>query len=256
MNIGLILSNVAQAILLPPFSLFLLLFIGWLLGRRWRRLGRWVIGTTLVLSFALSTVVGSNLLVRPLEALTAPLSAPGDAGAQAIVVLSAGRLRSAPEYGGADIPDTLALGRLRYAARLQYQTGLPVLVSGGVVSWSGKGPSFASGMATALREDFVTPVRWLEEKSRNTAENAIESATMLRRDGVTRVLLVTDAMHMPRSERQFQRAGLAVVAAPTMFFGSRSAGPFDFLPTAEGLRRSYHALYEWIGLLWYRIRYP
>ena len=256
MNAELLLSSIARSVLLPPFSFFLLFLGGWALARRWPRLGRVAMGGVLVLSFALCTVVGANLIVRPLEALTAPLELSRAAGAQAIVVLSAGTIRQAPEYGGADLPDYVALARLRYAAKLQHETGLPILVSGGIVSLDGSGSTLAAGQAAALREDFATPVEWLEERSTNTAENATESAKILLGAGRKRILLVTDAMHMPRAARQFQRAGFEVIAAPTMFMTVRAPGPFDFLPGAEGLRRSHHAVYEWIGLLWYRIRHP
>ena len=256
MNIELLVSSIARSVLLPPFSFFILFLAAWALARRWPRLGRVAMGGVLVLSFALCTVVGANLIVRPLEAMTAPLDKTRAAGAQAIVVLSAGTIRHAPEYGGADVPDYVALARLRYAAKLQHETGLPILVSGGIVSLDGSGPTLAAGLARALREDFVTPVEWLEERSTNTAENATESAKILRAQGGKPILLVTDAMHMPRAVRQFQLAGFEVIAAPTMFMTARSPGLFDFLPSAEGLRRAHHAVYEWIGLLWYRIRHP
>jgi uncharacterized SAM-binding protein YcdF (DUF218 family) len=201
--------------------------------------------------FALCTEIGANLLVRPLENLTTPLASSSDTRAQAIVVLAAGRLEHAAEYGGKDIPDYIALGRLRYAAKLQHETGLPILVSGGNVAADGARESKADAMANALRDDFVTPVRWLEGESENTAENARFSARILRQDGVHRILLVTDAMHMPRAKMVFAQNGFDVVAAPTLFFGFEHPVPLDFLPSAEGLRRSYYAIYEWIGLVWY-----
>ena len=214
-----------------------------------------MIVVALVLMYFLCTEIGSNLLVRPLENMTAPLASSSDTRAQAIVVLAAGRLEHAAEYGGKDIPDYIALARLRYAAKLQHGTGLPILVSGGNVAADGAGTSKAAAMASALREDFVTPVRWIEGASENTAENARFSAGILRQEGVHRILLVTDAMHMPRAKMVFAQAGLDVVAAPTMFFAAQSMGPLDFLPSAEGLRRSYYAIYEWIGLFWYWIHY-
>jgi len=256
MNTELLVSSIARALLLPPFSFFILFLAGWLLALRWPRTGRVVIGLTLVLAFVLCTVVGANLVVRPLEAMTAPLPASARSGAQAIVVLSAGTIRRAREYGGSDIPDHVALARLRYAAKLQHETGQPILVSGGVVSLDGRGPSLAAGLAAALREDFGTPVKWLEEKSTNTAGNATESAKILIGAGVRRVLLVTDAAHMPRAASQFRRAGFDVIEAPTLFLSARSEGLLDFLPSEEGLRRARTALYEWLGLLWYRIRHP
>jgi len=251
MNTHLLLSSIVRALVLPPFSLFFLIATGLLLSRWWPRLGRILAGGAVAALFFLCTEIGANFLVLPLENLTTPLASTGNTHAQAIVVLAAGRLEHAPEYEGADIPDYIALARLRYAARLQHETGLPILVSGGNVRSGGAGKSKAADMANALREDFRTPVKWIEGSSDNTAENALFSAKILRQDGVRRIMLVTDAMHMPRAKMVFEQAGLEVVAAPTMFFGARQVKPFSFLPSAEGLRRSYYATYEWIGLIWY-----
>jgi uncharacterized SAM-binding protein YcdF (DUF218 family) len=255
MSASLIASAIVRTLALPPLSLFLLVAAGWILHRWWPRLGRAVIVLALVVLYILCTEIGANLLVRPLENLTMPLASSIDTRAQAIVVLAAGRLEHAPEYDGNDIPDYIALARLRYAAKLQHETGLPIMVSGGNNLTEGDTRSKAEAMADALREDFVTPVRWIEGASKNTLENALFSARILRMDGVSRILLITDAMHMPRAKMVFSKAGLDVIAAPTMFFGFESIGPFDFLPSAEGLRRSYYAIYEWMGLVWYWARY-
>ena len=199
----------------------------------------------------------ADLFVRPLERMTRPLHAPERAGAGAIVVLAAGRLRNAPEYGSRDIPDYVALARLRYAAHLQRRTGLPVLVSGGTAGTPSAGErpySLADAMATALRADFGVPVQWVEARSRDTAENAAYSAAQLRAGEVRRVLLVTDAMHMARARAAFERAGLEVVDAPTMFFSGQARSIHAWVPSAEGLRRSWYAIYELIGTVWYRLR--
>ena len=255
LEFALIASSIVRALVLPPFSLFILVVAGWILQRWWPRLGRTVMVLTLGVFYLLCTGIGSNLLVRPLENLTAPLASSVGTHAQAIVVLAAGRLEHAAEYGGEDIPDYIALARLRYAAKLQHETGLPILVSGGNVVTDGARAPKAEAMATALREDFVTPVRWIEDASNNTAENAQFSARILRQNGVSGILLVTDAMSMPRAKMVFAQTGLDVVAAPTMFFGAGSIGPLDFLPSAEGLRLSCYAIYEWVGLVWYWMRY-
>jgi len=246
------LTMLAHALLLPPTCLFLLIAAGLLLRFKWPRLGRACAASGLGLLFLFSTEGGARLLVQPLEALTAVLRPADRAGAQAIVVLAAGRLRNADEYGGHDIPDYIALARLRYAARLQHETGLPILVSGGRPRGR-SGDSEAAGMALALREDFRTPVRWLEDRSTDTAQNAAFSAQQLLPQ-VRRILLVTDAMHMPRAARVFRQHGFEVVPAPTMFFSGGPFGLSQLMPSAEGLRRSYYATYEWIGLAWYRLR--
>ena len=247
-----LLSALARNLILPPASLLLLTAIGLLLRRRWRRVGGIIAGAALALLVFLSSNAGAGFLVRPLEAMATPLRDPGSAGARAIVVLAAGRLRAAPEYGERDIPDHIALARLRYAAHLHRRTGLPILVSGGAPRPGGA--SLADAMAVALREDFGVPVRWVEGRSRNTAENAAFSAALLRLDKVERVLLVTDAMHMERARTVFQRSGLQVTDAPTMFFGDQARGLGAWVPSAEGMRRSWYAWYELVGIAWYRLR--
>lgn len=253
-----LINGIPRDLILPPANLFLVIFIGLAIWRRWPRAGRIVAGTGLAALTFLSTSGGASLFVAPLEHATTPLRAPERAGAQAIVVLAAGQLRHAPEYGGRDIPDYIALARLRYAAHLERKTGLPVLVSGGGGSSSAdvedRGDTFGQAMADALREDFGVPVRWIEGRSTNTAENASYSAAILRRDGVKRILLVTDAMHMVRSRGVFERAGLEVVDAPTIFFSNQKSSLQAWVPSPEGMRRSWYAVYELIGNFWYRLR--
>lgn len=255
-----LINLIPRDLILPPANLFLLIAIGLGIWRRWPRAGRIVAGTGLAALAFLSTTGGARLLVAPLERMTTPLQAPERAGAQAIVVLAAGRLRHAPEYEGRDIPDYIALARLRYAAHLQRKTGLPILVSGGNGA-SGIDPDLddrayakADAMAAALREDFGVPVKWIEGRSRDTAENAADSAALLRPAGIKRILLVTDAMHMPRASAAFTRAGLDVVSAPTMFFSRQRLSFEAWVPSAEGMRRSWYAVYEWLGIAWYRLR--
>ena len=255
-----LINEIPRDLFLPPSSLFLMIGIGLVLWRRWPRTGKTIAGIGLVALTILSSTAGAEFFVAPLEAQTTPLLAPERAGAQAIVVLAAGELREAPEYGGRDIPDYVALARLRYAAHLQRITRLPILVSGGDGSIAvdpkaaDRPPAKADAMALALREDFGVPVRWIEPRSRDTAENAAFSTALLKASGVTRILLVTDAMHMPRSRAAFQRAGLEVVSAPTMFFSKRAQGPGAWVPSAEGTRRAWYAIYELLGLVWYRIK--
>lgn len=255
MNASAVAAAIIQTLILPPLSLFLVYGAG-LMVRAWRpRLGRMLSGGAVALLFLLCSNAGAWLLLQPLESLETPLQAETDAGAQAIVVLSAGRFEKSPEYGGKDIPDYVALARLRYAAKLQRETGLPLLVSGGYGKTDRRIEPLAHGMARVLQEDFATPVKWVEDKSGNTAENAAFSAGILKRDDVHRILLVTDAMHMRRSRMAFSQEGMEVVVAPTMFFSREELTLLDFLPGAEGLRRSRYAIYEWLGLAWYGLRY-
>jgi uncharacterized SAM-binding protein YcdF (DUF218 family) len=245
-------SDIARQLLLPPQGLFLMLGFGLIVRRWWPRFGRGLGATAIVLLILLSMPAVARLLAGPLERFAPALAAPYGMGPEAIVVLSAGRLANAPEYRHSDVPDYVALSRLRYAAKLHRETGLPVLVSGGGAPTL---EPLAIGMARALENDFNTPVRWIEWHSNNTAENAEFSAKALKQDGVQRIFLVTDAMHMPRSTMAFAKNGLEVVPAPTVFFSAGTLRPLHFVPSAEGLRRSYYALYEWMGLFWYLLQY-
>ena len=130
-----------------------------------------------------------------------------------------------------------------------------MLASGGAAIPEEGIPPLSSDMASALQNEFVTPVKWLESHSVNTAENAQYSAQILKNAGIQRILLVTDAMHMPRAMMMFRQQGIDAVAAPTMFFANEPPGLSDLIPGVEGLRRSNYAIYEWLGIVWYKLRY-
>ena len=101
-----------------------------LLWRRWPRLGRAVIAACLLALMLLSTSWLANILQRSLE-LYGPIQSDSIRQAQAIVVLGAGTYRDAPEFGGLDSISRNALFRVRYAAYLHRQSGLPILAAGG-----------------------------------------------------------------------------------------------------------------------------
>ena len=100
-----------------------------------------------------------------------------------------------PTIGGAICPVRLytagpqTLERLAEAAREERRLGLPVLVSGGRPGEIDE--SLASMMSTVLQDDFRVAVRWREDRSLNTFENAAFSAEILRRAGVPSALLIT-----------------------------------------------------------------
>jgi uncharacterized SAM-binding protein YcdF (DUF218 family) len=252
MSAAWIFNAAVSALLLPPLNLILLCALGLWLRRRWPRSGLTLSVAALLMLAFFSTYPGAMLFVAPLEKMNAPLAAGDMAGMQAIVVLGAGRISAAPEYGRQDIPSSIALHRLRYAARLQRETKLPILVSGGQPD--GSAVSEAAIMARVLREDFAVPVQWLEEESNNTAENARFSAAILRKAGIQRILLVTDAMHMQRAKLVFRQSGLHVVAAPTIFISAARPTIPDYFPRSQWLQHTYYATHEWLGLAWTCLR--
>lgn len=252
MSLSWFFTNAAAALLLPPMSLLLLALFGAWLARRFRRVGQGLIVIAALLLVGLSTPAGSRLVTGPLEQRSLPLIDPKTSEAQAIVVLGGGRRYFAPEDGQQHQPSEVTLVRLRHAARLHRLTKLPLLVSGGAPD--GHGESEAEVMARSLKEDFGVTVRWLESTSDNTAQNALHASLMLQKAGISRILLVTDALHMPRSERSFVQAGFEVVPAPTGFVSTRPLDAASVIPGAAAMKNSHYALHEWLGLLWYRLR--
>lgn len=246
---------VLKALVLPPACLLALYGAGWLLQRRHPRLSAACRHGAILLLYFLSTGIGAWLLAHPLESLEPVLDSRAATPAQAIVVLSAGRIRHSPEYGGRATPDFITLERITYGAHVARATGLPLLVSGGLLA-DDDSETLALGMKRVFEDEFHLPVRWAETASRNTAQNATLSAQMLKRDGVASIILVTDAMHMRRARRAFERAGLAVTPAPTFYVEAGAFNPRRLMPSIENLRRSHYALYEWIGLAWYRLAAP
>ncbi len=248
-----ILTQVVHLLLLPPGLQCLMAILAVVLACRGHRRSAGVLAVTAVLSlYLLATPFASAWLVKPLQRahlMVSDLEQLRHSGYQAIVVLGGGRVTQAPEYGDVDTVSALPLQRLRYAARIQRTSGLPLLVSGGALR-AGQ-VSEAALMANVLREDFGVPVRWLETESRTTQENAEASARMLAQHGVTHVILVTDALHMRRAHANFVRQGLTVLPAATGYMAPASA--YSLLawltPQHDTLGSSRRAMHEWLGLL-------
>ncbi|MBF0187246.1 MAG: YdcF family protein, partial [Magnetococcales bacterium] len=207
--------------------------------------------------------LSGRLLSRTIE-FTPPLTAQQLATSEAdvIVILGHSRYPDAPEYGG----DTVTLGglaRVRYGAWLHRRSGLPILTSGGRLF--GEVDAESVLMKRTLEEEFGVPVRWTEEKSRNTFENAKFSKELL--DAVTKrqhlenpldhVLVVTHHRDMPRAMWSFKQVGLKATAAPTLFPTKEGeVGILDWMPVASGAARKVRViLHEQLGSVWYRLRY-
>jgi len=237
------LSYFLASFLLPPVLLLITTAIG--TGMLWRRRAgaQALIVVSLLGLFALSLPIVAFSLFTPLE--VEPLDLARAKDAQAIVILAGGRARGALEWGG-DTVNAFTLARLRYGAYLARQTGLPVLLTGGLGN-AEREPE-AVLMQRALQRDFGITPRWIETASRTTAENARFSADMMRAAGVSRVLLVTHSFHVPRAQAQFERAGLKVIPAPTGFQGLRTFEWLQLVPTADAWRLSHIALREWLAL--------
>ena len=232
--------------LLPPLAPMLVMLLGLLLARRGWRSGPAIVWLGLATMLFFTTPSSVHWMLTHLEP-ERPVSIEEARSAHVIVILAGGQRRHAPEFGGSTI-NALSLERVRYGARLARQTGLPVLVSGGTLS---ERQPEALLMREALEEDFGIRVRWTETNSRDTRENALNTARLLAGSEFRRVLLVTHAAHMARARSEFEAAGLEVVAAPTAWLSAPSEGfeLRDFVPTPRAAFAGWYAAHEWLGRL-------
>lgn len=245
-----------KQLLLPPGILLLLLALAWWFRRSRPRLagvcfalglgGMWLMSLPVVVQWGAKALETEAPLARDEWSTLAQR-------ADAIVVLGSGRERGDPAWGS-DQPTGTGLERQRYAARLAKASGLPVLTSGGL--HYGTPPSEAELMAVSMQDDFGVSVRWKEERSRTTWENAQMSAEILLPQGIKRVVVVTQAWHMPRSRWSFEKAGFTVVPAPVGFLGEDNARPLGgWMPEFKSVWQSGQLLNEAAGQVGYRMFY-
>ncbi len=244
------LTKLISAFLLPPLSLLLLALAGLLLLRSRPKLGRTLLASSIALLWLCSTPFMAESALHLLEGKPAAADFRTQS-ADAIVVLGGGTYFHAPEYG-ADTVSAPSLTRLRYAARLQHETGKPVMVSAGKPL--GNDLSEAQQMKSVLEQEFNAPARWTEDASDNTWESARYSYLILHQAGIKRIYLVTHAWHMPRSVIAFRNAGFDVVPAPTAYTTRYRTSLLSFVPSAEAMVESSIFLHEGIGIIWYLLK--
>lgn len=249
--------------LLPPALPLLVAVAGLWLARRRPAFGRTLVVGGVALTWLMATPVVADRLAsgveagqRPLEASVWQAERAGPSPPGAIVVLGGGSVPNADGVPGEDRLSPRSLQRAHAAARLARATGLPVLATGGRPA--GGRESEATLLRRTLQDDLGVAVRWVEEGSRDTAENAVRSVPVLHEAGIARVVLVTHAFHMRRARAAFEAAGIAVLPAPhDPLVGPPAAPlPLRLLPSADAAATTSLAIHEWLGLAWLRLAGP
>lgn len=235
--------RILSELILPPLGPFLLLALAFVLyAARWRRTGIALGIFSVVTMFALSSIAVNSRLNEPWPEIPERVEAPYPP-ADAIVVLGGGRYLEAPEYGGNDTAAAGSLERLRYAAKIQRETGKPILVTGGRPGDIGTHAE-AIIMRDILQEEFHVPVQWVEDRAEDTAENARYSAELLRAAGIERIYLVTHGFHMPRAQEEFARHGITAVPMTTGFVQRPHDSLAAWFPSFHGIALNRVWVYE------------
>jgi len=205
-----------------------------------------------------SNSIFSNWLLRSLEWQNLPTGELPQA--EVIVVLGGGtkpRIAPRPWYEVSEAGDRILFGSWLYK-----QGKAPLLlVSGGRADWYGEGGNPESEDMATIAEAMGVPRSAIlqEPDSLNTRENAANTKQILSQKGINKILLVTSALHMPRSMAIFRKLGFEVIAAPTDFLAVQNENSkgwgilLDLLPNAEALKNTTNAIKEYIGLLVYQM---
>jgi uncharacterized SAM-binding protein YcdF (DUF218 family) len=223
-----------------------------LLATRFARAGRALALASLVVLAILGLSPVGNALIIPLEDRFPPWDATRGAPDGIIVLggaispdVSAARDEVALNEAAERLTVVVELARRYPAARILFSGG-----SGALIYDEGAEATFA----LRVLEDLGVPRARiiLEDRSRNTVENALLSKTLAQPKPGERWLLVTSAHHMPRAIGVFRKAGFAVEPYPVDW---RTRGAQDalrpFATVGDGLRRSDTAVREWVGLAAY-----
>lgn len=253
------LKQFIKGLILPPMPWILLLALVVVFWNR--RSARRVLLLTLILIILLHSGPMVRFARAPLESRYPPLIDPHSAEPyEAIVVLTGGLIPANGLIRFPTISESM-FRRLDEAWRLYRLSPKPIIVSGGHVD-----PFTPAKNENKIACDYL--VLWgvppqhvvPEPDSRDTFESAIEVKKILKERGWKRYLLVTSAVHMPRSMLAFRTVSPDPIAAPGDFtLGEGPFSPLSLLPNEEAAGNMSATLHEYIGLvnyLWRARSYP
>lgn len=247
-----VLSKSAALLLVPSNLLAILGLLGLaLLVTRWRRLGRVLVAVSVVLFLTIGYLPVASALRHGLENRF-PAWDPARGAPDGIVVLG-GVIDAAISRARGDVRLSAGAERVTVIAKLarDYPNAKIVFTSGDATLF-GNGPAEADYLYPLLDTFGVPRSRvLLENKSRNTAENAAFTKALVEPRPGERWLLVTSAQHMPRAVGSFRRIGFPVEAYPVDFH-TFPRWRFRLTPElGEGVHATDRAVHEWEGLFVY-----
>ena len=263
MTIFIFLSKLLPLFVYPLGLASILLLFALIVKNNPRARSKFIIAALIILWLS-STTGFSNLLARSLEWRYPTLEEIPSA--DAIVVLGGGTEPAA--YPRPSVEVNSAGDRVLYAASL-YKSGKAahILLSGGSISYLSKGTTTpAEEMASILTAVGIPKeALWLETTSQNTYENALYSKEILTNNEIERIILVTSAMHMPRSVALFEKQGIEVIPVPVDFSITEDESPQDhdgnflskvinIIPQTSNLSLTTNAMKEYIGFFIYKLQ--
>jgi uncharacterized SAM-binding protein YcdF (DUF218 family) len=239
-----------------PLGLAILLGIASALASRFRRLSRMLGSLAIVILWITSTPLFANWLTAGLESAYPPLPIERMPSADAVIILGGVLEPPRPPLISPNLNESI--DRVIEGWRLfRAEKAQMIVVSGGNLPWAVATEPEADLIKRFLVELGVPENAIIvESDSRNTYENAVNTAGIFQSRGWRSGLLVTSGTHMPRAVAAFRRAGVEVVPAATDIQATYplAASVLDLLPNAAALAKTTTTLKEWLGLEYYRGR--
>jgi uncharacterized SAM-binding protein YcdF (DUF218 family) len=258
------LHKILPLFLLPVGIVLGLLALGLLLGRRW------ILGLGFTALLLLSTPLISNGLMRFTEEYQERSLASNAPKADAILVLSGGRI-TAP--GEANISEWRGANRFYGGVELFKAGKAPLLIFTG--GWDPIVPNALpeGDLLLSYAQALGVPEQNMASTGKviDTKAEALAVAELLQRAefrsvmGISTtaagdlfkpsILLVTSAYHMQRAKQLFERQNVVVIPFPVDFQVSqgRNLSIIDFLPSAKALSVSERALRELYGRMYFKL---
>jgi uncharacterized SAM-binding protein YcdF (DUF218 family) len=218
------------------------------------RMAKWLLVIQLLLIWLSSMPAFSDYLAATWEQKYLPVAIADSPTADIIVILGGAVEGVVPPRVEEDLGD--GADRILHAMRL-FKAGKAekILVVGGNLPWLGVEVAEAE-VIRSLLEEWGVPADAIHTsgESRNTYENAVEAKQVLGELGLSRVLLVTSALHMPRALSVFKTAGIDVTPSPTDFIAVDRGGYhiMAFVPDVAALSLTTSLAREWMGIAYYR----
>jgi uncharacterized SAM-binding protein YcdF (DUF218 family) len=249
-----ILKKLITPFLLPPgIFIIILMVVGYMaLRKKHYRSGIGALSIVALL-WMVSVAPFADFMMRSLES---GLAIPDQPEGDVIIVLGGSVYGASPDLSGTGAPGPDTMQRMVTGARLQHALGIPIIISGGKVY---KTSGSISKVTKRFLIDLGIPSQAviLENRSRDTYENALYSKAICDQKGFARPVLVTSAYHIKRSILSFKKVGLNPLPFPCAIttWPNKHYGWTSYLPRAGALATTSAALHEWIGLIYYNILY-
>lgn len=238
-------------LIVSPLGVVILLIILGITFRRWMMV---VLSCFILLASALPMT--AQLIWQGLEQQHPPKSLDRLGSYDAVVVLSGGML-SGFKYKG--------YFRSEWADPDRFFAGIEVLKSGrastliftrGSLPWRNLRAEGELLKIKAIEIGVDDTQIILTDTVSNTAEEALAVRELMEENGITKILLITSSFHMPRAKLLFDRQGIESDTFPVDFKATGRAFTWlSFLPSAGGFALTSGGIREYIGRLYYELKF-